>query len=277
MTADPSSALRAQARDWGRSLLASPPWAELEHGLSLLLIEPPAVEWVAADPSTFALWLIVDAAEARSLPLELREPLIRDGMVIEQTPAQDAEAHLTVFTVDRLEAVIAGVGPRALELRWSVRHAEPVHDVLRRLETLRAAAERLPEEAPERIVRPLYLHAQASLRALRSVDAGRPSAGAIAAGEAAGALCRLACALEEGNYPPAQWLLPAAAETELGQRMASWLADVAHYGEDGAARAQRVVDGCDGAWAAVQAAVRPLYGDTQWFLSPTVWALRPPR
>ena len=39
MTADPASALRAQARDWGRSLLASPPWAELEHGLSLLLIE----------------------------------------------------------------------------------------------------------------------------------------------------------------------------------------------------------------------------------------------
>lgn len=277
MTADPVAALRAQARDWGRSRLATPAWAELEHRLTLLLIEPPTVEWEARDPSGFALWLIVEGAEARSLPPELREPLIRDGMLLEQTPAHDAEAQLTVFVLDRLEAVLAGIGRRALELRWSVRHAEPVHDVLRRLERLSAAAERLPEDAPERIVRQLYLQAQSSLRALRAVNADQPAPGMIPAGEAAGALCRLACVLEEGNHPPAQWLLPAAAESELGKRMASWLADIARYGEDDRARAQRVINGCDGAWNAVQAVVRPLYGDTEWFLSPDVWALRPPR
>lgn len=271
MTAEPEAALRAQARDWGRSRLASPAWAELEHRLTLLLIDPPTVEWVAADPSAFALWLIVESSEARSLPLELREPLLRDGVLLEH----DDEAALTVFTVDRIEAVLAGIGRRALEMRWSIRHAEPVHDVLRRIETLSAAAERLPEDAPERIVRPLYLQAHSSLRALGSIDAAQPGGGAIAAGEAAGALSRLACVLEEGNHPPAQWLLPAAAETELGRRMASWLNDSARYSDEDAAR--RAINGCEAAWNAVQAAVQPLYGTSAWYLSPDVWALRPPR
>lgn len=271
MTIEPGAALRAQARDWGRSRLATPAWAPLEHGLTLLLIDPPTVEWVAPDPSAFALWLIVETSEARSLPLELREPLIRDGVLLDH----DDEAVFTVFTVDRIEAVLAGIGRRALEMRWSIRHAEPVHDVLRRIETLGAAAERLPEDAPERIVRPLYLQAHSALRALRSIDVEQPGGGAIAVGEAAGAISRLACVLEEGNHPPAQWLFPTAVETELGQRMASWLSDSARYSDEGAA--QRTINGCEAAWHAVQAVVHPLYGSTAWFLSPDVWALRPPR
>jgi hypothetical protein len=271
VTVEPEAALRAQARDWGRSRLASPAWVELEHRLTLLLIDPPTVEWVAPEPSAFALWLIVETSEARSLPLELQEPLIRDGVLFDH----DDEAALSIFTVDRIEAVLAGISRRALEMRWSIRHAEPVHDVLRRIETLGAAAERLPEDAPERIVRPLYLQAHSSLRALRSVDVEQPGGGAVAAGEAAGALSRLACVLEEGNHPPAQWLLPAVAETDLGQRMASWLSDSAHYSDEDSAK--RMIDGCDAAWNAVQATVHPLYGSTAWFLSPDVWALRPPR
>ncbi len=277
MTGDPAAALRVQARDWGRSRLATPAWADLEHRLTLLLVEPPTVEW-AAVPSVFALWLIVEDSETRELPLELREPLRRDGVLLEQTPARDGVvAQLTVFTVDRLAGVLAGVGRRSLELRWSVRHAEPIHDALRRHEQLSAAAERLPEDAPERIVRPLYLQAHSSLEALRAVSTDHPAAGAVAAGEAAGALCRLASALEAGSYPPAQWLRPAAAETDLGKRMSSWLDDVERNSDQGAARAQRVINGCDGVWNAVQAAVRPLYGATEWFLAPAIWALRPPR
>jgi hypothetical protein len=275
VTAEPGAALRAQAREWGRSRLATPAWAELEHGTSLLLIDPPTVEWVAAEPAAFELWLIVELSEARFLPLELREPLIRDGVLLEQVPAGDAEARLTTFTADRLEAVLSGYGRRALEMRWSIRHSEPVHDVMRRGEALGAAAERLPEDAPERIVRPLYLQAHSSLHALSSVRPDDPAAGALAAGEAAVAIARLACVLDEGNHPPAQWLIPAAAETELGQRMAIWLTDATRYSEPEAA--QRVINGCHGAWIAIQAVVHPLYGSTAWFLSPDVWALRPPR
>lgn len=279
MTADPAAALREQARDLGRTRLATPPWAALEHRLTLLLIDPPVDPWVSpASPST--LWLTVDRAEVRTLAPELREPLLRDGSIHESTPAVlgSRQGRISIFTLDRLEGLIAGVGGRSLEARWAVRHGEPVHDPLRRHAALSDAAARLPEDGLERAVRPLFVQAYRALTAIEALDHERVTEGVAALGEAAAALTRLACVLDEGSHPSAQWLLPAARTTELGQRLATWLDDIAPaLGGEQPAAARRVIDGCAAVRRAVESAVRPEFSRAAWFQSPEMWALQPRR
>lgn len=279
MTADPAAALREQARDWGRARLATSPWAPLELRLTLLLIDPPVEQWVPPSSSS-TLWLAVDGAEVRELPAELREPLLRDGSVHESTPAVlgSQDGRISIFTLDRLEGLIAGVGGRSLEARWSIRHGEPIHDPLRRHAALSSAAARLPEDGLERAVRPLFVQACGALAAIEALSRERVTDGLAALGEGAAALTRLACVLDEGAHPPAQWLLPAARETELGQRLATWLDDIAPAlsGEHPTA-ASRVIDGCADVRRAIDSAVRPQFSRADWFQSPETWALRPRR
>ncbi len=275
--ADGTTALREAARDWGRSQLEAPPWGELQGRLTLLLVDPPAVHWAAAELHA-TLWIVAEASEVRTLPDALRDPLTRDGSTHER--AHEAAAltvDLTVFTLERLEGVLSGAGRRSLETRWSVRHAEPVHDPLRRHERLSTAAQLLPDDAPRRIARTLYVDAHASITELSRLIPQRAEAAIIAAGEAAGAVARLACSLDEGFYPPAEWLLPAARETQLGRRVASWLDDLprALGGDDAATR--RVADGCDPVLRAVRDAVRVRMGADDWLWSPRASALRAPR
>ena len=261
------AAPRERARTWARSLLDAAPWTELTERLSLLLTAPPAVPWADADENgPPAAWLIVDAATLRALPAELREPLLNDGSSVRRAP----DGELTVFTLDALSRLLDATTRRSLELRWSVRHAEPLHDPLRRQEELAAAAVRLPDDAYERIVRPLYLQSVASLLALVRPDVA-------VAGEAAAALARVACVLEDGIHPPPQWLIDAAAETDLGARIASWLDDLprALGGDEVAGR--RVVSGCEAVRRALDAALRPQFGTARWFQAPEAYALRPPR
>ncbi|MDP6605699.1 MAG: hypothetical protein QF664_05520 [Dehalococcoidia bacterium] len=284
MTADPAAAQREQARDWGRTRLAASPWASVEHRLTLLLVDPPTDEWASPVPLC-ALWLAVDGPEVPALPSELREPLLRDGSVHEPTPADvlgaestaSPSTRISVFRLDRLEGLIAGVGVRSLEARWSVRHGTAIHDPLRRHEAMSGAAARLPEGGMERAVRPLFVQACLTLAAVQALDPARAAGAVVALGEAAAAVTRLACVIEEGSHPPAQWLLPAARTTELGARLASWLDDIgpALGGEQPAAA--RVIDGCAGIRRAVEAAVRPEFSRAAWFQSPDTWALRPPR
>ena len=266
MTDGTATAPLKRAHAWARSLLDAAPWTELTERLSLLLTAPPAVQWAAGDESAPpAAWLIVDAATLRSSPPELRAPLLSDGAFVQREP----DGELTVFTLDALSRLLDGTTRRSLELRWTVRHAEPLHDPLRRHEELSAAAVRLPDDAYERIVRPLYLQAVSSLLALVRPDVA-------VAGEAAAALTRLACVLEDGIHPPPQWLMAAVAETELGARIGSWLDDLprALGGDEVAGR--RVVGGGEAVRRAVDAALRPHFGTARWFKEPDAYALRQP-
>ncbi len=275
--ADRATALREGARDWGRSQLDAPPWAELQGRLTLLLVDPPAVRWATAELHA-TLWIVAEGSEARALPDALREPLLRDGSTHEQAHRGEAlTVDLTVFTLERLEGVLSGAGRRSLETRWSVQHAEPVHDPLRRHERLSTAAQLLPDDAPRRIARTLYLDVHASLTELSRITPERAGAAMVAAGEAAGAVARLACSLDEGVYPPAEWLLPAARQTQLGRRIVSWLDDLPHAlgGDDAATR--RVADGCEPVLKTVREAVRLRLGAADWLRSPRASALRAPR
>ena len=270
MNDERTAALRERAREWGGARLESPPWDDLAGRLALLLVDPPLDRWASAGDAA-TLWLLLSAADARTLSAKQREPLLRDGRMHERASADGAPSivsiDLIVFTVERLEETLDGVGRRSLEARWSVRHAASLEDPLRRHEPLAAAAARLPDDAPARIVRPLYAQARAALDALDRMARARMGEAVIAAGEAAGALSRLACVLEEGAHPPSQWLGPAARETELGRRIASWLDDLprALGGDEAAAR--RVADGCEAVGATAEAALRPRFGTEGWFLA----------
>ena len=262
-----TAALREQARARGSARLESPPWDEMAGRLTLLLVDPPVARWASAGDAA-TLWLLVSAADARTMPEQHREPLLRDGRMRERVAADGSESiELVVFTVERVEQTLEGVGRRSLEARWSVRHAAPLADPLRRHEQLAAAAARLPDDAPTRIVRPLHAQARAAVDALRRMARERMSEAVIPAGEAAGALSRLACVLEDGSHPPAQWLRPAAGETDLGRRIASWLDDLprALGGDEAATR--RVADGCEAVLATAEAVLRPRFGTEPWFLA----------
>lgn len=285
MIEDLTDILREQAREQGRLILGVAPWAEIEHRLTLLLVEPPAVPWAGVS-ATAVLWLITDGAAARTLPDGQREPLLGDGVLRLPAHATGGAAgaagagaiDFTAFTLERIEGALAGVGRRSLELRWSMRRAEPLHDPLRRHDQLAAAAARIPEDSFDRIMRPLYLQAYESLRMLEAVlAAGQYDNATVAAGEAAGALTRIACVLEEGIHPPARWLLPAARETDLGGRITSWLDDLPAAASGDEAAARRVRDGCDAVLRAATSALHPRFGSADWLLSPeasTLWRAR---
>ena len=274
---DPTAALRQRARDWGLARLDAAPWAELRGRATLLLVDPPAVRWATA--ARYAtLWLLLENSEARALPPG-RRGLVRAGSEHERVPAAgDApEVVFSVFTLERMQGLLQGAGRRSLETRWRIRHAEPLHDPLRRQEQLSSAALQLPDDALERIARPLFLQLHATIEGLRAAAAERPAEAVILAGEAAGALCRLACALDSGMHPPPAWLLPAAAGTELGARLTSWLDDLPRMLAGDEAAGRRVAEGCDAVERAAAAALRPHFDGADWLRTPEAYALRAPR
>ena len=239
-----------------RALLEAPPWNDRPYVLTLLAVEPP--EGAPAGP--LRLWLVVDAADVRDLDAEWREPLLRHRL--RRVRAEELET--TVATTDGVEALLDGVSRRSLEVRWEFRHAAPLHDPSGRAERLATAARRLPGDALERLVRPLYLQAGRALEALERAHAASSEASeAIAGGEAASALTRLACILEEGAHPATDWLDAAARQTGLGRRIAPWL-DTRSPATSGAVLAE-----------AAQA-LRAYFADREWLREPESYALRPP-
>jgi hypothetical protein len=271
--------LREQASEAGRHLLASPAWEPVAGRTLLLLVHPPSVEWV--DPyGAPALWAILDTPEARALPSEFRAPLLRDASALARLPGEAGRPpmHLAVFTSEGIGRLLEGVTRRSLETRWSVRHAQPLHDPLHRFEMLIGAAARLPADSLERIVRPLYVQAAQSLDALAGAPlAERAETALLLVGEAAGAVCRIACVLEEGSHPPTEWLAPAARATRLGGRIASWLDDLpAAVGGD--ARAARWIrDSGQGVLREVVALLRVEFAGRDWLDDPLGQAVRPGR
>ena len=280
MTTDTTvTSLREQAAEASQTLIAASPWEPLAGRLLLLCARPPTVDWADAY-GVPTLWAILDTPEARALPVELRTPLLRDGSTLERIPASADRPpiQMAVFTSEGIGRLIEGVTRRSLEIRWVARHAAPLHDPLHRFEMLAATAARLPADAIERVVRPLYVQAAQALDALTTAPlAERPDTALILAGEAAAATCRLACILEEGSHPPAEWLAPAARETRLGKRIASWLDDLAPAvgGDERAARWIR--DGGPGVLREAAAALRAEFAGRDWFNDPLAQTIRPAR
>ncbi|MPZ99077.1 MAG: hypothetical protein GEU80_07005 [Dehalococcoidia bacterium] len=276
MTQDPASALREQAREWGRDLLGAAPWQQLAPHLSLLLTSPPAGIDLPAAPAGIDAWLLLDASEARLLSAPQREPLLRDGVTVER-PSGASRIGLTVMTSEAAGRLVAGTTRRSLEARWLVRHAEPLHDRLRRGEQMAAVARQLPSDAPERITRALWLQTVQAVHALGAVAASPPAVVLPAAGEASAALCRLSCVVEDGTHPPLEWLLPAARETRVGRRVASWLDDLgASFGGDEAAT-RRVAAAREQVLREVETVLGEHWGDRPWVRAPEAAALRAAR
>jgi hypothetical protein len=275
--AGPAEALRERARARGLSLLEDEPWAPISDRAALLLVDPADPEWAtAAEPVT--LWLLVEREVARGLPRPQREPLQRDGVLIEHHRGQQHPAtELVVLTLEDATEVIEGTSRRSLEARWSVAHSEPLHDRLRRQEQLAAAAAALPEEAVERIVRPLFLQAVSAIGALRAFETGGEASLLAAAGDAAASLARLACILDEGSHPPPRHLLLAARGTRRGQRLAVWLDDLVPALSGDAAAGRRVAGSRDQVIEETARLVGQDMRDRPWLRDPASYALRSPR
>lgn len=271
--------LREQVSAQGRALLEAAPWEPVAGRTLLLLVRPPAVDWADAYGAPL-LWAVLDNSEARALPMELRTPLLRQGGTLERIPGDAGQLplQLAIFTSEGIGRQIEGVTRRSLETRWAIRHAQALHDPLHRFEMLVGAAARLPATSLERIVRPLYIQAAQALEALAAAPLDeRPQTSMIVAGEAAAAVCRLACVLEYGSHPPAEWLAPAARVTRLGQRVASWLDDLAPAigGDERAARWIR--DSGGGVLRELVAVLRAEFAGRDWLDDPLAQAIRPAR
>ncbi|MCC6238220.1 MAG: hypothetical protein IT299_11720 [Dehalococcoidia bacterium] len=260
---------RERARTWALALLDDTPWPETRTRAALLLAGPPVASWVTpahiegGQPSA---WLVVDRIDVRALPPAQREPLAKDGVYLQSTP----RGELVAIVFEALELVLDGVGRRSLEARWTLAHAEALHDPLHRHEQLRRAAAVLPRDGEERAFRPLYVQLAEAIRGLGT--------GTLpAAGEAAAAACRLVGVLEEGMHAPVEWLASDAAETDLGRRLRIWLDDLAAaaHGDDGARR--RALAAGDGVLRTFAEPIRQRIGQTPWLTSPLAYAMRPPR
>ncbi|MGE3962286.1 MAG: hypothetical protein AB7F65_11460 [Dehalococcoidia bacterium] len=273
MTSDPADALREQAREWGRALLAGTPWSGVSDRLTMLLVEPPA-RFPASSAVTF--WLTIDGPSARSLPDPYATALAADRAVVEHPRAEGLRVTLAVMTDEALHRFLAGTTPAAIEARWQARHAEVLSDRLRRGEQYALRANLLPDDAPERITRTLFLDLVAAVRALGTLEA-HPAQSLPAAGAASAAVCRIACFDDAGSYPPAEHLRTVAAETRLGRRIATWLDDLVRAvgGDDAAAR--RAMSAGDQVIEETRTVLGELYRDRPWLRTPEAFALRAPR
>ncbi|MBX7111393.1 MAG: hypothetical protein K1X87_06045 [Dehalococcoidia bacterium] len=272
---------RTRISEAARALLEAAPWDEIASRTLLVLVRPPDVEWAATSAPPL-LWLILDGAEARALRPELRNPLVRDGSTLVHVRATDAAPamQLAAMTSEAVGRHLEGVTRRSLEMKWLARYSEALHDPLHRFDSLRGMAARLPADALERVARPLYVQAAQSLEALAGAPMaaeGADDGAVLPAVEAAGALCRLACVLEGGSHPPAEWLLAAARETTLGRRLASWLDDVPSAVSGDQRPARWIRDSGAGVLREAAAALRAEFAGRDWLDDPIAQTIRAAR
>jgi hypothetical protein len=257
-------AQRESARARGRSLLEAQPWHEVADRAALILTDPPAEFDVETTPG---FWFVIEREVSRSLPADLAQPLYRGEAVVRTLD----DSRLEVLTLEAAARLVEGVSRASIEARWRVRNAEPLSDRLRLGERLAAAAAQLPGDAPDRVVRALWLESSAALRALEG--AGSRLA-LVVAGEARTALARLACFLDTGAYPPARYLEVAAAPTALGMRLDDWFDGlVAGVGGDAAA-ARRTAQSAGQVLEEVRTVVRQRVGTHDWLTDPDAFWLR---
>lgn len=276
--ADPRPGERVEAAERARGLLRQSPWAEATERITLWLVSPPRGMTPRVRPPVEA-WLAVDRAAAQTLPGD-GQRLSREGAIAGAPPRASGEAGVraSLFTAEALAALLSGEGRRALEARWSLSHAELLADRLGRHERLIAESNRSPAGAVERALRGAYLAAAGALPALPHAPG---DGGALemlpAAGEAAAALARLACLLDEESHPPLAWLLPAARETRLGRRIWSWFDDLALAISGDEAAERRVVNARDAVLDQARMLVRQRIGERPWLQEPASYLLNPRR
>ncbi len=273
MTSDPADALREQAREWGRALLAGKPWSSVPDRVTLLLVEPPA-----KFPATTSVsyWLTIDAPAARSLPDPYGPAIAADRAIVEHPRAEGLRVTLSVMSDEALHRFLSGTTPAAIEARWQARHAEVLSDRLRRGEQYALRANLLPDDAPERITRTLFLELVAAVRGLRSLEAN-PGHGLAVAGAASAAACRIACFDDAGAYPPAEHLRAVASETRLGRRIVTWLDDLVRAVGGDEAAVRRATSAGDQVVEETRLILGELYRDRPWLRTPEAFALRAPR
>lgn len=270
---------RAEARARARRLLGEAPWASATERITLWLVSPPRdIEAQAGSPVD--VWLAIDRPAAQTLGGEGQRLSMEGAIGRELGPpaASGPGGRAALFTVEALESLLAGDGRRALEARWSLCHAEPLADRLGRHERYVGEASRTAGGAFERALRGAYLSAAAALPVLGEFGAGAPRPeGLPAAGEAVAALARLACLLDGGNHPPLAWLIPAARETGLGRRIASWLDDLARSLAGDEAAARRVAAARAAVLEQARVLVAHRIGTRPWLRDPASFALHPGR
>ena len=276
MTDDPSATLREQAREWGRTLVAAAPWGDLAERVTLLVTAPPT--GIDAVPNSVSLLLAIDTPSARALPPEYRALLTDEAMVERRRATATMPAlALTLTTDNAFDRLLQSLTRRAMEARWQVRHSEVVSDRLHRAENFALRAGMLPDDGPERVVRGLWVEAQAAARAFPSISGARYEDALPAAGELVAALCRIACFVDDGAYPATEWLLPAARPTRIGKRISSWFDGIAPALGGDEAAARRVGSSTDQVLIEVQDVLSERYRGRPWLAEPEVYTLRTPR
>lgn len=281
MTAvDPGFTPWAEARDAGRGLLAGEPWEPFSTRATLLLTSPPRVEWTIESPEFVAreYVLVLEDSEARRLPASHGALMQAYGVVRWVSDVSERPATILVYSLDGMERMLDGASRLSMETRWALRHSTVAHDPLRRLDGLRAAADRLSDSQPERAARTMYLFALTACAALAAsvspygTGVDGPN---FDAAEAIAAVARLTCFLEEGSYPPVQWLVPHARVTGLGSRFEHWVEAASRAVGGGAS--DELGELTVRVHEEIRAAVRAEFGRSEWFQHPWEHALRPPR
>ena len=125
MTTDPADALREQAREWGRALLAGSPWSDVSDRVTLLLVDPPA-KFEGTTSVTY--WLTLDLAAARRLAEPYGPALSSERAVVEHPRADGLKVTLVVMSDEALHRYLQGTTPAAIEGRWQARHHEAICD-----------------------------------------------------------------------------------------------------------------------------------------------------
>ncbi|MGE3858078.1 MAG: hypothetical protein AB7G21_14060 [Dehalococcoidia bacterium] len=276
MTEDPSAALREQAREWGRALIGAAPWADVADRVTLLVTAPPT--GLDAAPGSVALLLAIDTPTARALPAEYRA-LPTDEAIVERRRATASmpAVSLTLVTDNALDRLLQALTRRAMEARWQVRHSEVVTDRLHRAENFALRAGMLPDDGPERVLRGLWVEAQAAARAFPAIGGSRGVDALPAAGELVAALCRIACFVDDGAYPATEWLLPAARPTRIGKRIGAWIDGIAPALGGDEAAARRVGSSTEQVMHEVHGILAERYRSRPWLAEPEAFTLRAPR
>lgn len=262
-------ALRTQAREWGRTVLLHAPWEPLTERLSLILVAPPKGTAVEFTPPHATLWMLIDRASTASLPESSRQLLVAGGAAIEYhaRTASSPPIELIVRTSETIENISEGTTRRSMELRWALQHSEAISDRLRRLEPLAAQARMLPPTGLERAVRSLWLDAYTANRALWPLRTA-PEQAMIAVGELVGSILRLAGLMDEGAYPPTEFLRLEMINTRIGQRIAPWLSDLEIGVAGDEAGAQRAINAAEQVLDEVRTILRERYADRDWLRTP---------
>ena len=266
-------ALRTQAREWGRNVLLHAPWEPLTERLSLVLVVPPKgmSDEFAVPHAT--LWMLIDRASTASLSESSRQLLVAGGALIEHhaRTTSSPPIELIIRTSETVEKIAEGTARRSMELRWELQHAEAISDRLRRLEPLAANARMLPPAGLERATRALWLDAYSAHRGLWPLRTVRTQA-LIGAGELAGSILRLAGLMDEGAYPPTEFLRPEMNSTRIGLRIAPWLSDLEIGLAGNEAGAHRAINAAEQVLDEVRTILRERYADRDWLRNPAEFA-----